>query len=431
MAEITDNEKPGCAVGVLKSGKILLAKGYGLANLEHRIPFTEKTISDIGSVAKQFTCMAITILEKKGQLSLDDNIQKHLPYIPDFGPPITIRHLVHHTSGIREIYLALALGGYRGGDGIIQSDAKTLVSNSTELSFSPGNQFLYCNTAYMLLADIVATITKEPFESWMKKNIFVPLNMNDTYIMDIQGEVFPDCADSYVEEGESFRKIYDNSTAYGQGGMYTSLVDMIKWVSHFENSEVLTAELWGKMLTQGMLNNGDTLDYARGIRQDIYRGIKRIGHSGSSAGYRTLLAYFPEYDLGVVIKTNTAGIDLGGIVDLIMETEIPEVKEKEKKEEKDEKEKMNSESIKDLTDYKGLYFSPEIKATYEIENSKESLFIRHQRHGNHELLSQESDIFKCEAWFLGDFIFERNGEGDVTGFRLSNGRIKNLYFKKM
>ena len=164
MARYTDNERPGCAIGVLQEGKVLFSKGYGLANLDYHIAFTPQTVSDIGSVAKQFTAMAMLLLERDGKLHLDSDIRIYLPEVPDFGHPIHVFDLLHHTSGIREIYGTEELAGYRPGDGILQEDALTLVTHSTELNFKPGDAYSYCNTAFMLLAEIIRRVSGMPFE---------------------------------------------------------------------------------------------------------------------------------------------------------------------------------------------------------------------------------------------------------------------------
>lgn len=157
--EIDHRLHPGVAVGIWKDGKVLFAEGYGYANLEHRVPFTTETISDIGSVAKQFTCMGIVLLAERGMLTLDDDIRNHLDFVPDLGHRITIRHLIHHTNGLREIYSTEAMRGGRSGDAIFQRDVVELVKRHRELNFVPGKRYLYCNTAYSLLAEIIMAVS--------------------------------------------------------------------------------------------------------------------------------------------------------------------------------------------------------------------------------------------------------------------------------
>lgn len=224
-------DRPGIAVAYFEGGRTVFQKAYGLANLEHGIAWQTDTVSDAGSVSKQFMGFAMVLLEEEGKLSLDDDIRTHLPELPDFGHPITIDDLIYHRSGLREIYATLAMIGRRGGDAIFQEEAQTLVKHQAELQFEPGSRYLYNNTEYMLLADIVEVVTGMEFHDWMRERIFAPLGMDDTTIMTRQGQVIPRVATSYSRNrnGE-WSQIYDNSTIQGAGGIYTTVEDLGKWI---------------------------------------------------------------------------------------------------------------------------------------------------------------------------------------------------------
>ena len=301
---------PGGVVAVVEDGGVVFAKAYGLANLEHDVPMTRETVLDVGSVAKQFTAFAIVLLAERGELSLDDDIRKHLDGIPDFGHIITVRQLVHHMSGLREIYTSHALAGYQSGDGISQEDALWLTSRMRELNFEPGTQYLYSNTGYMLLADIVATTSGMSFPEFMAENVFGPLDMTHTTIMAKRGQVIPGAAESYDQEGEDgFRRVFDNSGVQGAGGIYTTADDLALWMSNY-GTRALGGERAGEQrLQRGILADGDTLPYAFGINIGERRGLDVLAHGGSSAGYRASFTYFPGLDGGVITMSNFGGFD--------------------------------------------------------------------------------------------------------------------------
>lgn len=433
LATETGNHTPGCAIAVLKNGKTIFNRGYGMANVENGVAFTPTTVSDIGSVAKQFTAYAIVLLEAQGKLSFDDNIGKHLPYTPDLGHEIKIKNLIHHTSGIREVYSILSVLGGRSGDGIQQKDARMVLENSRELNFAPGEKYMYCNTAYMLLADIVSVVSGMPFEDWMKANIFAPLGMTNTFIMDKHGEVFPKCASSYrkLEDG-SYSLVFDNSTGYGQGGIYSNMPDMVKWMNNYADPKVGNDQAIRQMYQLGVLNNGDTQEYAFGLRLADYRGLKVIGHNGASAGYRTAFDFFPDHDLGVIIKTNVPTIDLGGILDLVLETLLKSElvdEESEKEEPEDEKKEPYQLEGPAMGEYVGQYFCPEFHATYFIEIINGELVLIHRKHSEIMMHAESKDEFATRGFGGTRIAFERNENG-ISGLRMTSGRMTNLWFEK-
>ena len=272
-------DAPGFVVAVVRDGRTVYRREVGMASLEQRTAIGPGTIFDLGSVSKQLTAYAVVLLEKAGRLDLDQDIRTILPEVPDFGAPITVRHLVHHTSGIREIYGALGMAGLRSGDGIRQEDALRLVAASRELNFEPGSRYLYCNTAYMLLADIVTQVTGMPFPEWMQANVFEPLGMRHTVIMDRTGLVIPGAADSYApDNGGGFTRLFDNSSITGAGGVYSTIGDMTLWMANLVSGN----EAVMRMRERGILTTGDTLDYAFGVIVGRTRGLASISHGGAS-----------------------------------------------------------------------------------------------------------------------------------------------------
>lgn len=437
MAPYDRQDTPGAAVGILRGGELAFAKGYGMANLEHALPFRPETVSDIGSVAKQMTCLGILLLQQRGALSVDDPIRDYLPEVPDFGSPITIRHLMHHTSGLREIYGTTAIAGLRPGDWIRQEDALRMVRRQRELNFPPGERYLYCNTAYMLLADLISRVSEQPFETWMRENIFQPLGMEDTYIMDEQGELFPGRADSYeFSDRGGFRQIYDNSTVQGAGGVYSTVGDLVKWLDHFRTADLGGDTVRRQMLTPGVLANGDTLDYAAGLVLSRHRGVDRIWHTGSSAGYRAVVSYYPALELGFVITSNRADFGRSERVAEIAEflltphfTDPPPAAAEKIKPSAPEPPALDPDA---LAAYTGRYYSPELGTEYQLVLEQGQLIARHAR--NEPILLDPTatpDAFSATSGAFDAAVFERGPAGRITGMRIANGRVLRLWLNKV
>ena len=430
--EYDRTDRPGLAVGIVQKGALTYSKSFGMANLETRTVFTPETVSDIGSVAKQITCMAIVLLEQQGKLSFDDDIRTFFSDLPDFGTPITIRHLVHHTSGLREIYAMLELGGWIGGDGIRQEDALTMVRHLNELNFKPGNQYAYCNTAYMLLGEIIQRAGGKPYEVWMREHIFEPLGMRHTYVMDIQGELFPNCAESYgANRLDSWVKIYDNSTAFGQGGIYTTLPDLAKWADNFRTGKVGGESGLRQMAQRGVLNNGDTLSYAFGIEHGRFGNLALLRHSGASAGYRAMLTYVPEHGMAIVMKANFAGFNAETFTQKVLQILFPEEQKPSAGASPAQGATKPAEiqlSAEQLATYAGTYFCPELEAYYRIRVEDGRLVLNQRRLGDFILKPAETDRFETLSGF--NLQFERDKKSKPTGFRISNSRVLRLWVEK-
>ncbi len=431
LSDFTGNNKPGCAIAILKDNQVIYSEGHGLANLEHHIAFTPKTVSDIGSVAKQITCFATLLLEAEGKLALEDSLHQYIEDLPEFESPILIKHLMTHTSGLREIYASRAVAGGRDGDGILQSDAQRLVQYSNTLNFTPGTQYNYCNTAYMLLADIITAVSGEPFESFLQSRIFKPLGMNETYVMDIQGEWFHNNADSYrtMEDG-SYKKIFDNSTVQGAGGIYTSLEDMTKWLQNYTDLIVGSPEIIAKMRTPTILNDGAQLNYGLGLQINDFLSLNNFRHSGSSAGYRAYLGYFDESKLGILIKTNQGEIPVSEIVELVLKEFADPVIPEQAGSPENSDPAPSSMTDADLSKFEGQYYCPELEMTYHIKVEDVHLVISSLRNGDIRLNRNGQTDFSSDTWYLKNIQFIVDS-GQVKGFRLDNGRVMNMLFTKV
>lgn len=511
------DDEPGGVIAVVRDGEITYARAYGMANLTHGIPFTTETASNIGSVSKQFTGFAITLLEKEGKLSLDEDVRKYIPDFPDFGESITLLNLLNHTSGLRKIKISYAMKGTRYG--LPREELIQLVQRQRKLQSTPGAEYRYSNTNYILLAEVVRHVTGIPFSEWMDQNVFGPLGMEHTTIKVNRGQGIPNSAQGYHRTGEGYSQSFDEMAFYGASSIYTTVGDLCKWLRNFRDARVGGPEVISRMTKRGVLTSGETLDYAFGLQIDKYHGLLRYSHGGSDGGHRTLLTYFPEIDAGIVLLNNEriwpmiphkvtksfigehlkpaeasknresredeanevdhsllgrytgrygaeggerlvvkfvregsrlrAQVDKGaklshsltlravsdstfmdekmGITIIFHQEKNGQVKRASLHDGEDitiHRLPPYKPSEKELSAYVGLYYSLELETAYTIIRKRDRLKLRHPVFRlDFTLIPKEPNIFTGQ-W--GDYRFERNNEGAVSGFVVQNVRFEKL-----
>ena len=298
---------PGCEVAVIKDGKIIYKRGYGMANLEHSIPMSPSSIMDTGSVSKQFTAMAIALLAEQGKISLDDDIRKYLPEIPQYEAPISIRHLVHHTSGIRDYLTLMSIAGMRDDDHYVDGEVVSLLSRQKELNFKPGSEFLYSNSGYFLLSQIVKRASGKTLREFADENIFKPLGMTRTMFYDDHNEIVKHRAASYVpRRAGGFQIAATTLDMVGDGNVFTCVEDLFLWDQNFYHNKLGKGgqDLINLVLTTGTLNSGEKLDYAFGLVIGTYKGLRIVEHGGAFVGYRAMTMRFPDQRFSVVLQCN-------------------------------------------------------------------------------------------------------------------------------
>jgi CubicO group peptidase (beta-lactamase class C family) len=295
---------PGASVAVIRHGKLVFAKGYGVANLEYNIPIKPDTIFHVASVSKQFTAMAVVLLESDGKLALDDDVHKYLPELPDYGNKITIRNLLQHTSGIRDQWQTLALAGWNLQDLITQDQALRLIFRQKELNFPPGTRNLYSNAGFTLLAEIVARVSGMPFPQFCAERIFTPLHMTRTHFHQDLTQLVPGRAYSYSNAGAGFAAAPLNYAIVGATSLFTTASDLALWLDNFRDPRLGGPAAIARMQEEGVLADGKKTHYGLGIALDPYRGLKAISHGGGDAGYRSEVIWFPEQELGVAVVSN-------------------------------------------------------------------------------------------------------------------------------
>ena len=308
------SDGPGCIAGARQNGNTLHLKAYGMANLEYGVPLTTESISESGSVAKQFTSAVMVLLAKQGKLSLDDDIRKHLPEVPNFGRTITIRNLLTHTSGLRDQWALLGMTGWPPGTQVHSIPLiLDLVSRQRMLNFEPGSLYLYSNTGYALAAAIVQRVTGKSLAEWSQDNLFAPLGMNDTEWRDDYRRVVKGRATAYspVRNG-AWQQDMPFTMVYGNGGLLSSIPDMLKWNDALTaGTAPLTSDVVKQLETPRPLTDGSESNYALGLTIENYRGVREVSHGGATAGYRTFLARWPDRGLSVAVWCNAGSADAG------------------------------------------------------------------------------------------------------------------------
>ncbi len=516
---------PGGAVGIFEKGELVFSKAYGMASLEYDVVNTTQTVFNIASVTKQITAFSMVLLEQQGKLSIDDDIRKYLPEVPDFGTPITIRHLLTHTSGLRNFQNILSMAGWRPGEAMTNEDLLKFISKQKELNFPVGNEYLYCNTGFNLCTAVVERLTGQSFQDWTQENIFEPLGMDHSGYREDLEKIHKNTATSYVgSQLEGFRQPLKYWTYMGNGNIYTTVGDLAKWLNNFREPTLGGQKGIDRLLEEGILNNGKGTGYALGIGVGEYRGLKRVSHGGSVGGYRSNMIYYPEKEVGIIIIANFSGANPGGkaiaMADLYLDNSFPKPKPKPRSNRLThlskavnisneafdacvgeylvngvmvklyrkgdqffvhpvdfapemplkaasnksffvegaaitiyavmgddgkasainvlfEQDRMNGPKVdpnmlkpEALKQYTGTFYSPELDTRYTFVVEEGKLIAKHQRHKDCQIIPRNKNALLGQASFMREIKVERTGD-TIKGIRVSNGRVRNLWFEKI
>ncbi len=371
-------DTPGCALAIVKDGKIIYKKGYGLANLELNIPITPQSVFYIGSVSKQFVTMCIAILAKQEKLSLDDDIRKYVPELPDYRPPITVRHLIYHTSGLRDYLTLLGIAGIDFGT-YHEHDVVELIAQQKELNFAPGEQYLYSNSGYFLLAVIVERASGKSLREFAEENIFKPLGMKNSYFHDDYRTLIKNRASGYFPaEKEKYRNFISTFDCVGSGGLFTSVEDLFLWDQNFYHHKVGGKDIIDLMHTKGKLNSGQELDYAFALGIGKYKGLKTVGHGGALGGYRSTLVRFPEQNFSVICLSNLSSFNPSRIAQQVTDIYLAnQFTEKKAKAEAKPAEKVKFIELpkKKLQEKVGAYIDPKTGAFRKLDLRGNTLIL--------------------------------------------------------
>jgi len=299
---------PGAALAIIKDGLVIYERGYGMAKLEDDLIMTPSKIFDIASVSKQFTATCIALLVQQKKISLDDDVREYNPELPRYQEPITIKHLIYHTSGLRDYTGLLELAGYRPGvDSSNAADALELICSQKNLNHLPGEKYSYTNTGYFLLGQIVERVSGKSLNEFAQEHIFKPLGMKHSIYQDDHTQIIKNRASGYSRQGTGYKVDLSNWDQTGDGNLYTSVEDLCLWDQAFY-SNALSKDVMDMLHQVGTLNNGAKLDYAFGLEINEYKGLKIVKHTGSWAGFRSVIVRFPEQKFSVICLANLSSI---------------------------------------------------------------------------------------------------------------------------
>src|SRR5580692_6193884 len=372
FADLTKAGSPGCAVAIYRNGRVSYSRGYGLANIEEDVPITPQTVFDIGSTSKQFTATSILLLEKQGKLSVNDDIRKYIPELPDYGPKITILHLLNHTSGLRDYLTLMDLAGINTDSVTTDEDALQIITRQKALNFAPGSDWLYSNTGFFLLSIIVKRVSGETLREFAAANIFTPLGMTHTQFRDDHTGLIANRAMAYDpkerKDGYTLNVSYFEQT--GDGAVHTSVEDLLKWDENFYSGQVGGKDFLAELQEPGKLNSGKVLDYAKGLHIADYRGLPTVSHGGSWGGYRAELLRFPEQHFSVACLCNRGDANptkrAVQVADIYLGSMMKPKEEKKAVEHEAAEKKEVPLSAEQLRAYAGDYWSDELGVTYRL-----------------------------------------------------------------
>jgi CubicO group peptidase (beta-lactamase class C family) len=422
MAPYDNDFSPGATIAIIEKGEIKWVSSYGMADLNWKKELEPTMRTNLGSTSKQFTSFAVAMLEEQGKLSMDDDVRKYIPELKDFGTPVKVRHLVHHTSGYREILNTMVLTGWGFYDRIPEDASIKVVQNQEALQSEPGSEWNYCNTAYDLLAQVVAVAADQDFDEWMQENVFDPLGMENTTIKTTAGQVIPNTALSYGpgREGKYEFDVHNHGMPGGTN-VYSNVYDLLKWVNNLMTAQLADKEMYKRLITPEILNNGDTTEYGYGLFIDQQKGQKRIHHGGADAGYRTMLTIYPDIDAAVLMLSNHGNMNTRMIWE-IAESFFPEAFEQETDEEQADEATASDEF--DLEN-----FNYDLLDLYVGEYSMEEMpaFILGFRRDGDKLISQATGQPELEVFPIAENKFELRVVDAQVEFHVDDdGKVRTI-----
>ena len=433
FAPFTTPGSPGCAVGAVQDGRLVHARGYGSANLDYNIPLDARSVFYLASVSKQFTAFAIALAAQEEKLSLDDDVRKHIPELPDYGTPITIRHLIHHTSGVRDYLALITLSGRHSDDRWTDAALLGLITRQKALNFAPGSEYLYSNTGYVLLAEVIERATGQPLSAYADEKIFKPLGMADTHFHDDATVIVPRRVIGYVNAPEGWRMLHWFSfDKVGDGGLYSTIEDLAKWDANFYSGRVGGDAVRRQVLQRGVLTSGDTINYAFGLNVGSTGGLPIISHTGSLTGFRTVMMRFPDQRFTIIILCNTPSANIPALTGAIADIFVGD--------------RMTTRSgsgraggldhspvpppiltAAEGAEFAGSYRSEELDAVYVLAADSGQLVMR-RGDMTMPLRRPPGDVLTTGNQTLR---FTRDASRRITGFALDAGRVRGITFERL
>jgi CubicO group peptidase (beta-lactamase class C family) len=428
-------DSPGCALGVYQDGRTAYTRGYGMADLEHDAPITPDSVFYAGSVSKQFTAMAAALAIAQGKLGADDDVRKYVPELPDYGRPITLRHLIHHTSGLRDINTLMVLAGRRDEDAFDNEAVLRILARQKALNFLPGDEHLYSNSGYAMLALAIERATGTPFAGFADANIFKPLGMTVSHFHTDLARLVPGRAWAYDRRADgTFTLNSPQNERAGAGGLFTTVRELARWDENFYDGRVGGLDLIRVLETPGRLNNGTELTYAWGLMVGSYRGLPMVEHSGSLGGYRAHIIRIRPAHTSVAILCNVSNVNTGTVVRRVADAVLsgrfvpPPLPPPPPRPIATPQGPPHAYSPVELQAFAGDYFSEELESVYRVSVDGTSLKLRRGvRRQVFTLVAGRKDAFDLPGRIIR---FRRGPDGVVTGLVVDADRTRGLTFEK-
>ena len=357
FADLNRTDGPGCALGVVRDGEMIYAHGYGMANLDHGVALGPESIFRLASVSKQFTAASAVLAARQGHFALDDPVSEHVSELPVWADSVTVRQLLHHTSGIRD-YLALySLAGRSGA--LTPAEIIDLLARQQDTNFPPGTKHLYSNSGYFLISVIIRRATGRSLRAFAREELFEPLGMKNTHYHDDYTEVVPNRATGYApREDGGYRISTTRWENLGDGSVFSSVSDLVHWIRNFSEPRVGGEALVDALLSRGTLANGDTIDYALGLTHGTHHGLHAVAHGGAFVGYRNYITLYPEEQVSVMCLCNSASVAPGALSRSVAEVVLADRMKPEPDARRDTSDQVASDtemSPEELEPYAGPY----------------------------------------------------------------------------
>ncbi len=433
---------PGCELSISRNGNVIFSKAWGMADLEHNVVLTKESIIEAGSVSKQFTAAAILLLEQQHKLSLDDDVRKYIPELPDYGTPIKLRYMMHHTSGLRDWGSIAAIAGWpRTTKTYSNNDALDIIIHQKDLNNKPNDEFIYSNSNYNLFAIIVERVSGMSLAEFTLKNIFEPAGMSHTQWRNNYKRIVLNRAVAYDKTKDGYEMDMPNENVYGNGGLLTTTEDLLKWNDFFWGGKLGNPSLLPKQLAVDTLNNGTVNNYGAGLFIKQSRGLNYVQHSGATAGYRAYLAKYPQLNFSIAWLSNTSQFDTASqnivkqVENLFIKDVSVAVKDSSSKPEQTEpKAAVADAAFNELKQFTGEYNSDEAQTSFIIFERNEKLLLHQAAKTDITLTHIEKDHFEAD-----DEAFDGSGgtiefvrtNNKVTGLKITISRARNVEFIKV